>query len=322
MNIYDEFINNFNGEILKKESLSCHTSFKIGGPADLMVLARSTEEIIKALRLSIDLVIPFFILGGGTNIVFSDEGFRGVVIKILSSGYRVKDEMAFVESGVSTFSFAKKMAVRGLKGLEALGGLPGTIGGAIVGNAGAYGSSIGDVLSEAKLFLLNEKKIIHVKRDFFDFKYRYSRLKDRSIKAVILSAELLLKRGDPEELITIMEEDRHKRRTLHPTEPSAGCIFKNIVVSEDLKKYIEKRFPEEKLIVHNKLPAGKLIDLMGLKGKSFGDAMVSPLHGNYIINIGKATCREVKELIQLIKEKIRKEFHIELEEEVFFVKKV
>jgi UDP-N-acetylmuramate dehydrogenase len=322
MKLYEQFISKFSGKILYKEPLCNHSSFKIGGPADIMVMASDTDRLREAVELCLYMDIPFFLLGGGTNIVFHDNGFRGIVIKNLCDNYSLDGEKIFVESGVPVNNFAEDMAGRGLKGLEALGGLPGTVGGAIAGNAGAYGSSIGDVLTSAKIFLLKERKSVEVDRDFFDFRYRYSRLKTGEVKALILSATLSLSGGDRKELLSVIEKDRYKRKTLHPTEPSAGCIFKNIEVHEKFRDYLKNKIPymsEKELIVYNKLPAGKLIDITGLKGMSYGDAYVSEIHGNYIVNKGKATCSQVKELIGIIKKKIKEEFNIEFEEEIMFI---
>ncbi|MEQ8192626.1 MAG: UDP-N-acetylmuramate dehydrogenase [Candidatus Eremiobacterota bacterium] len=323
MKRYEQFINKFSGKILKKEPLCKHSSFKIGGPADIMVMAGNTDVLEESVNLCIEFNIPFFILGGGTNIVFHDKGFRGIVIKNLCNNYSVEGEKVFVESGVIISRFAEDMAGRSLKGLEALGGLPGTVGGAIVGNAGAYGASIGNVLISAKIFLFKERKTVEVERDFFDFRYRYSRIKTGEVKCVILSAKLRMAQGNRDELLAVIEKDRYKRKTLHPTEPSAGCIFKNIEFSDEeftdglkQKKYSPSL---EGLIVHNKLPAGKLIELAGLKGASSGDACVSPVHGNYIVNRGKATCEQIKELISIVKKKIKEDFNIDFEEEVLFI---
>ncbi|MEQ8226215.1 MAG: UDP-N-acetylmuramate dehydrogenase [Candidatus Eremiobacterota bacterium] len=318
MKRYEQFINKFSGKILKDELLSEHSSFKIGGPADIMVMAGTTDVLEESVSLCLDMKLPFFMLGGGTNIVFHDKGFRGIVIKNLCNHYSVEGEKVFVESGVIISRFAEDMAVRSLKGLESLGGLPGTVGGAIVGNAGAYGASIGDVLTSAKIFLLKERKTVDVERDFFDFRYRYSRLKTGEVKGVILSATLHMACGNRDELLAVIEKDRYKRKTLHPTEPSAGCIFKNIEFSDTMKKNLYSHSLEG-LIIHNKLPAGKLIELAGLKGMSSGDACVSTVHGNYIVNMGKATCGQVKELISIVKKKIKEDFNIDFEEEVLFI---
>lgn len=322
MKRYEQFINKFSGKILKDEVLSEHSSFKIGGPADIMVMACTADVLKEAVSMCLDLDIPFFILGGGTNIVFHDKGFRGIVIKNLCNSYSVERKEVFVESGVIISRFAEDMAGKSLKGLEALGGLPGTVGGAIVGNAGAYGASIGDVLTSAKIFFLKERKTVEVERDFFDFRYRYSRFKTGEVEGVILSATLHMEQGNRDELLSFIEKDRYKRKTLHPTEPSAGCIFKNIEISDEKIDFLKNKMPSfhlKEVIVHNKLPAGKLIELAGLKGMFSGDACVSTVHGNYIVNRGKATGEQVKELISIVKKKIKEDFYIDFEEEVLFV---
>ena len=195
---YREFENRFKGQLLKEEPLKRHTSFKIGGPADLMAVATKKEDLIEAVTSCLDLSIPYFILGGGTNLVFHDRGFRGVVIKNLCSGYRTNGKYVYVESGANLRTFAGNMSLRGLKGLENLAGIPGTVGGAIVGNAGAYGRAIGDILESAEVFFLEDKTVRETGKDFFDFKYRYSSMKNGQGSNIILSAKLRMDKGDRE----------------------------------------------------------------------------------------------------------------------------
>jgi len=318
---YIKFEEIFKGEILRDELLSRHTSFKIGGPADLMVTARKTGELIEAVDCCQEFSIPFFILGGGTNIVFHDMGFRGVVIKNLCSSYETKGKYVYVESGACLSRFAGAMAEKGWKGLERLAGIPGTVGGAIVGNAGAYGRSIGDVLHSATLFFLNDRSVKEVDREFFDFKYRYSSMKNGQGGNIILSAKLLLEKGNPEELMDIIKKDRYKRRTFHPVEPSAGCIFKNIKVENDtFMEALKNRIPFiPGIVVENKIPAGSIIDKMGLKGTVIGGATISELHGNYIVNRGRARSSDVIALVNLVKNRVKEEIDVELEPEVLFI---
>lgn len=277
-----------------KEFLAPHTTFKIGGIADLFYEAKEEEEIVRAVKLARKLKIPYFILGGGSNLLISDEGFRGLVIKINNKKLEINNNGKIkVDAGVPLSKLVEEVKKKSLTGLEFAVGIPGTVGGAIWGNAGAFQQSIGELVSRLKI-LNEEGRIKWLRLKDCQFSYRQSRFK--SSKEVILEVELKLKKGKRKEIEKKMAENLTKRLS-QPKEPSAGCVFVN---------------PKP-------LVAGKLIQECGLKGKRVGDAQISSLHGNFIVNLGKARASEVIKLIKLIKEKVKEKFGVILQEEIQLV---
>ena len=279
--------------IKKNILLAPYTTFKIGGPASWFFEARETEEIIKAVKVASELKIPYFILGGGSNILVSDKGLRGLVIKISTSKIKILGETLFVESGASLGEAVEKAKNHSLSGLEFAAGIPGTIGGAIRGNAGAWQEAIGDKIIRVQV-LTFKGEIKWLKAADCNFSYRESRFKKSG--EIILEAELKLKSGDKKEIRRKILENLKKRKN-QPKEPSIGCIFLNP------KPY----------------PAGELIDRCGLKGKRIGDAQISPKHANFIVNLGQARACDVISLIKLAKEKVNKKFGVLLEPEICFL---
>lgn len=280
-------------ELLKK-----YTTFRIGGPAKYFFEAKSPDDIIRAIEFAKKEKIPFFILGGGSNILFSDKGFDGLVIKIV--GGRVsfkKDGIIESEAGVLLSRLVSESVKKGFAGLEYLAGIPGTLGGAIFGNAGLGkdGCCIGDVIKKVKLLMIN-RKIKEVDNKWMKFSYRHSRLKDFDLekRPIILSAELELRKGDRKELEKIIKEKTESRFGSYSTKLSAGCVFKNL----------------------SNTSVGKLIDECGLKGRKIGGAQISKMHANFIINTGDATARDVLDLIDLTKKEVKKKFKVRLEEEI------
>ncbi|MGB9911172.1 MAG: UDP-N-acetylmuramate dehydrogenase [Microgenomates group bacterium] len=279
--------------VKEKEPLSLHTTFKIGGPADLFYEAKTEEEIIKAVLIAKKLKIPYFILGGGSNLLVADEGFRGLVIKIANSQLEIKDRKIIAGAGTKLSTILKKAKDHSLAGLEFLIGIPGTVGGAVRGNAGAWGMGIGDKVKKVKV-LTKKGEIKWLEKKECEFSYRQSRFKKS--EEIILAVEFQLEKGEAKKIEEMMKEYLSRRQG-QPKEPSAGCIFIN---------------PKP-------LAAGELIDKAGFKGKSVGDAQVSPKHANFIVNIGKAKAKDVLKLIGLIKEKIKEKFGVELKEEICFL---
>lgn len=272
------------------EPLARYTTFKIGGPADLFYEAKTEKEIIEAVRLAKKFKVPYFILGGGSNLLVADEGFRGLVIKIANSKYKITKRKIIAEAGVLLGTLVKESARVGLTGLEFAAGIPGTVGGAIRGNAGAWQQAIGDKILRVKV-LTPEGRVKWIKREDCQFAYRQSRFKKN--KEIILAVELKLEKGKKKEIRQKIKEILAKRKQ-QPKEPSAGCIFVN---------------PKP-------LSAGQLIDMAGLKGKIVGKAQISPKHANFIVNLGGARAKEVLKLISLIKQKVKEKFGEELKEEI------
>jgi len=305
-------------KIKKDVSLAEHTAFRIGGPARYFFTAENKKELTKAVLLSVKFNLPLLILGSGSNILIGDDGFDGLVIKNEARKIEVKGREIIAESGAVLDKVVETAVNSGLSGIEKGSGIPGTIGGAVYGNAGwsKGGWNIGEVLKEAEI-LTPTGEITRKKRDWFDFDYRYSKLK--GIKgALILEVVLELERGEKEELKKKRKEVLEARKSRIPSNFSAGSIFKNFIphrnkisgagskLSKELKKF-------QKTGV---IPAGFLIEKCGLRGKRIGDAQISEKHANFIVNLGQAKAKDVKELIKLAKEKVKEKFDIELEEEI------
>jgi len=272
------------------EPLGRYTTFRIGGPADLFYETETEAELVKAVKLSRELEVPFFILGGGSNVLISDEGFRGIVIKNKVSNIKFQEGKIVAGSGTPLARLVEEAANHSLSGLEFCVGIPGTIGGAVVGNAGVKDKAIGELIEKIKVF--NERgEIEYINQDDCQFKYRTSRFQKES--GVILEVVLQLEKNEGKDIRVEMLRFLETRKD-QPKEPSAGSIFKN----------------------PSRQSAGELIEQVGLKGESEGQAQVSEEHANWIVNLGGARCQDVLELLSLAKSKVRMKFGIELEEEI------
>ena len=281
-------------EILKNVLLKNLTTFQIGGKAEYFFEAQSKEEIIKTIQMAKQKNLPFFILGGGSNVLFSDKGFKGLVIKTQNSKLKTQNSKIQAEAGASLKELVSAAAENGLAGLEWATGIPGTVGGAIYGNAAAFSKSMLDIVEKVEIFDSQELKIKNYQSEDCQFDYRKSIFKENK-NLIILSAVLELEKGDKDEINEKIEEFFKYRRERHPLQfPSAGCVFKN---------------PEN-------ASAAQLIEKCGLKGKKIGQAQVSEKHANFIINLGEARSQDILELIELIKNKIRNKFGLELEKEL------
>ena len=295
---YSSIIKELGEERVKQgEWLNQHTTFAIGGPADLFYEAKTTKELIKAVKLAKKFKIPYFIFGGGSKLLVADKGFRGLVIRVQSSPsetgqapFKVQNEKIIAEAGVSLANLVTAAAKHSLSGLEFAVGIPGTIGGAVRGNAGAWQESVGDKVLRVKV-LTKEGRVKWIGVQDCQFGYRQSRFKKSG--EIILEVELELKKRNPEEIKKKMVVNLEKRKR-QPREPSVGSIFVNPK-------------PDS---------AGYLIEACGLKGKKIGDAQISPQHANFIVNLGKATAEDVVQLIKLAKKAVRKKFGIGLKEEI------
>ena len=283
--------------------LSKHTTFGIGGPADLFVNVRSIKKMAQVVDYAHKNGIPFMVIGGGSNLLVCDRGIRGLVIRNCIRGIRKDGDLIIAKAGEcysSVVDFARQNC---LTGLEFASGIPGTLGGAVYGNAGAYGKAIGDILVSAKI-MKRDGRILNVDHDYFDFQYRWSRLKNTG--EILLEAKLRLKQGCSCEITGEIERIKEERKGKHPSKEwgCAGSYFKNIAPEK----------PGERRIA-----AGLLLEKVGAKGTKKGCATVYPGHANFLTNPGGATCEEILELAALLKEKVKKQFGIELEEEVMFI---
>lgn len=282
------------GTLLEREPMSKHTSFRIGGPADLFVQPANEEELWNALHLAHQEKVPFFIVGNGSNLLVSDEGFRGM---ILHTGGMLKDisvegDVIYAQAGALLSTVAKTALEHGLAGMEFAAGIPGTLGGAVCMNAGAYGGEMKDILLDAEVLTQEGERLV-LPVEELDLSYRHSVIFEKNY--VVLAAHIRLSRGDTAEIKNRMNELAGARRDKQPLEyPSAGSTFKR---------------PEGYF-------AGKLIQDAGLKGYTVGGAQVSEKHSGFVINRGGATAEEVRFLIRQVQQKVRSQFGVELEPEV------
>lgn len=282
------------------EPLAPHTTFRIGGPADLFVTAREIDELVGWIRLARQDRVPVFILGNGSNILVRDSGIRGLVIEnhcdqVTLNITNESRALLTAESGASLPGLANRMARQGWSGLEWAIGVPSTVGAAIVGNVGAHGGCIADNLLSVTVFE-SDGAIREMPKGELEFDYRTSRFKKNKDR-IILSAKFELKKGDPATCITRMNEYTDYRRRTQPTEPSVGSMFKN---------------PPGDY-------AGKLIAQAGLKGASVGTVEVSQIHANFFVNRGGARAQDVERLIETVRERVRERFGIKLELEIELV---
>lgn len=292
----------FNGKLIEKEPLAAHTTFGIGGPADFFYVAETPEELVRAVQVAKEEKIPYFFLGGGSNLLVSDKGFRGLVIKNQCLKYEVNGDTLTSQSGVLLDALCQVTLENGLTGFEFLVGIKGTVGGAVYGNAGAFGHGIGDILKSG-VVLTEDGEVKVVDNKFFDFKYRWSALKINAAK--LLSCTLQLKKGDKEKIKSQMDEYLTIRAQRHPhKEGSAGCFFKNIKPTSNEGKVI---------------PAGYLLEQVGAKEMRIGDAGVFSGHANIFVNLGQARAQDVKKMAEILKDKVKEKFGIQLEEEVIFL---
>ncbi len=300
-------------EIQKDILMQNHTTFRIGGKAKYFFVAKNKDDLIKAVKAAKELNLPFFVLGGGSNVLVSDKGFDGLIIKAQSLNYEIKENLVFAEAGVPFALLVRETSKRGLQGLEWAGGLPGTIGGAVRGNAGAFGGETKDnvFLVEA----LDENfKIKKLSQQECEFGYRSSIFKKKPW--IILSVTMKLKEGDREKIEETVRFNISERRKRGPLEyPSVGSSFKNCSLKEIPKQTLEEFKDVIKTDPFFVIPTAAVIDRAGLKGFRVGNIQVSEKHPNFIINLGGGTAQEVKEIVKIIKEKVKNKFGLCLEEE-------
>jgi len=276
------------------------TSYHTGGRAKYFIAARSIGEITRSVRAAEKLGIPRFVLGGGTNLLVSDNGYDGLVIKVDIMGIKLEvSDTVRCGAGEQLMALVGFATEHSLSGLEFAAGIWGTVGGAIYGNAGAFGGEIGPLTRE--LTLVDRNGLVRtVGPDYCRFAYRDSSLK--TTHEVVVEALLGLQAGDRNAIGSKVKEILAARDGKHPNDGmSAGCFFKNIPD------------PKEKF---GKLPAGKLLDEIGAKGMAVGGAKVFDKHANIIVNTGTATSKEIRQLADILKEKVKARFGIELQEEV------
>ncbi len=302
-------------------SLSQWTTFRIGGVARYWAVVKKIDELKQLIYWANQKEIKILILGGGSNILIGDYGFDGLVVKNEIEKLEILSENSsqakiLAGSGTTLNKLVNFSVENGLIGLEYLTGIPGTVGGAVFGNAGAYGKFVGDFVVRVRAFNLKSGEISVFSQNELMFSYRQSFFK-KNQKWFIGEVEIGLKKGkSADESRKLIQRILAERYSKIPAGFSAGCIFKNYQIKKDdplLKKFseIKNKFSEQGII-----SAGYLIESVGLKGVRIGQAIVSPQHANFIINLGGAKASEIYQLINLIKQKIYDKFEIELNEEI------
>lgn len=297
--------------------LAPYTTFKIGGPAEYFCLVQSIEDVQEAIAFAKNKNLKIFVFGGGSNLLITDVGIKGLVIKLDLQKLEFIDSIVKVGAGVSLAYLLNQSLDRNLTGLEFAAGIPGTVGGAVRGNAGTYGQAMGDVVQNIQ-YLDDNYQLQKMLASEADFAYRHSIFKEKNY--LILEVELKLQAGDVEVAKNLVKERLTYRQNTQPNDPSAGCIFKNIAFEENEVSVLrDKGIEIDKFLANKKIPAAYLIEKSGLKGKTIGGAQVSEKHANYIINTGQAKAEDVLILTSFIKQQIRDKYGIQLVEEVQFV---
>jgi len=278
--------------------LAPYTSARIGGPADIFITADSTAELARIVKLLWKQGMPFTILGGGSNVLVSDKGIRGAVVLNRAKAVRFHSgdqPSVTVESGVVFSNLANRCASKSFSGLEWAATVPGTIGGAVYGNAGAFGGDMAGNLMWAEILTDSSREKFSVEQ--MGYGYRTSVLKRGEVKAIVLSAELSLKNSTKEEATVKIQQFSAHRKATQPPGASMGSMFKN----------------------PNGDYAGKLIEACGLKGTRIGSAEISPLHGNFFINHANTRAEDIRALVELVQKTVKEKQGVELELEIEFV---
>ncbi len=281
-------------QILTNEPMSRHTTFRIGGPADYFIMPGTAEELAQVIRLCREADMPFYIMGNGSNLLVGDKGYRGAVIQIFKrmNEVRVQDNCIYAQAGALLSKIAAEALKAGLGGFEFASGIPGTLGGALMMNAGAYGGEMKQVLKSAEVLDM-EGNVFSLPVEEMELGYRTSIFSKRGY--IVLGAEIVLQPGNPQEIRDKMEDLKERRVTKQPLEyGSAGSTFKR---------------PEGYF-------AGKLIQEAGLRGFRVGDAQVSEKHCGFVINRGNATAAEVMRLMNEVTDRVEKNSGVRLEPEV------
>ncbi len=278
--------------------LKDYTTFGIGGKAKYFWQVKSKQELIEAVQWAKNKGVPFFVLGGGSNLLVRDEGFDGLIIKLENEGCELQGHKMSVEAGTKLGKLVEFCLKEGLSGMEWVAGIPrAVLGGALFMNAGAFNQKIADIVEQVEVFDAEEEKIKTLSFTDCQFGYKQSIFK-KNRNLIILSAVLKLEQREPKEVVKEVERVLEYRQGHHPMEfASAGSIFQN---------------PPD-------MSAGELIEQSGLKGKQIGRAKIAEKHCNCIVNLGEARASDVLELIELIKKRVKDKFDVQLEEEIIIL---
>lgn len=286
--------------------LAPHTTFKVGGPADWLIAVNTGDAVEQAVAIARDADLPLTVLGGGSNVLVSDAGIRGIVVRVHGGDVRaLTPSLVRADAGVTINGLVRWTVNHGLAGVEAWAGTPGTVGGAIFGNAHFRGRLVSELIASVRL-VTTDGFVEDVPREHMEFAYDYSRL--HRTREVVVSADFYVSAGDPASLRAIARESLAFRKRTQPLEsPSAGCIFQN---PDPARDQVPAGIPPS---------AGALVDRAGLKGAREGGARVSTTHANFIVNDGGATARDIRALIDRCKTEVQARFGVALREEIVFM---
>jgi UDP-N-acetylmuramate dehydrogenase len=310
-------------KIQQNITLAPFTTFKIGGPAKYFVEVSAEEALSEAINFSKDNNLEVFVLGGGSNVVISDRGFDGLVIKIKdqNADCRITEQngkfLLECQSGSSLADVVNFCSKNSLTGIEWAGGIPGAFGGAVRGNAGAYGGEMKEIIQNVRIIKVPDAKIKTYSNTDCQFSYRSSIFKkDKNL--IIISAVIMLEKGNQEEIVNKVREIIAKRTGKLPSDFSAGSFFQNPIVNNpELIARFERDAQSKSR--ENKIPAGWLIEEAGMRGKKIGGVAVSEKHANFVINLGHGKAEDIVMLASLIKQQVRNKLGVQLVEEVQYV---
>ncbi len=311
------------GQVKINEPLSKHTTFKIGGTADYFLIVERTSSLVSALQFLDGAGQEYFILGGGSNMLVRDQGFRGVAVQVRTKELNITDSGIVCDAGCTTVEVARKSIQANFVGFEWGVGVPGTIGGAVRGNAGAMNEETKDCVEKVEVYENGE--MVEYTNAECEFSYRSSRFKHKG--GVVLRVWLALQKAEPgvsaQGMKKALEYLQYRNKTQPQGFSSTGCVFKNVEVKdilvtagpEEKERLLSLGVPEE-FFTKGKISAGWLVEHAGMKGAQVGQAKVSEVHGNFVVNMGQAHAQDVLNLVEEIKEKVYDRFHLKIEEEM------
>ena len=283
------------GEMIEDEPMYKHTTYKVGGPARIYLKVKDVDSLIKTIKYCGKHRVKYLVIGRGSNLLFSDREYEGLIISLNEcfNEIKVNGSTMIAQAGVPMISLSYQAAQIGLSGFEFMGGIPGSIGGGIYMNAGAYKYDLASVVKTVTL--LNEKhEVVTFNNEQMDFSYRHSICQDNR-KLIVLEVTFELTAKSPDEIKAVLDKRKERRMSSQPWNmPSAGSVFRN---------------PQDK-------PAWQYIDECGLRGYEIGGAQVSPKHSNFIVNNGYASAKDIYDLIMLVQEKVNEKFGVKLRREV------
>jgi UDP-N-acetylmuramate dehydrogenase len=310
----------FDSKIQQNIPLAPLTTFKIGGPAKYFVKIETKEELAAAFDWARENKEPVFILAGGSNVLINDKGADGLVVKICNSGIKVMGQRLDCGAGAGLMAAARMAISENLTGLEWAIGIPGTVGGAVRGNAEAFSSPMSNIVETVELFNIQKKRFEIFSNKECKFTYRHSFFKENS-DYLIWNVVLKMTRGNAHKIKNLIEKNLRFRSKANPKLPNAGSIFKNIPLAylSKINVNLADEAAEVSDIRNGNVGSGWIIDKLGVKGKTIGGAKVSLEHANFIVNTGKATAEDVIMLISFIKQQARDKFGAQLREEIEYL---